>query len=50
MKKKDCCDWHSGQAGHPCEVCDDENRCAWIFEDDDGEKHILCYEHRHERD
>jgi hypothetical protein len=45
-KKKTCCDWHSGEAGHPCEVCDDPKRCAWIFGGYGEEKHIWCYEHQ----
>lgn len=45
-KKKQCCDWHGGYAGHPCEVCDDKCRCAWIFGDIGEEKQILCYEHQ----
>jgi hypothetical protein len=47
-KKRQCCDWHQGYAGHPCEVCDDKCRCAWIFGDFGEDKQILCYQHYQE--
>lgn len=48
-KTQDCCDWHKGKTGHGCDICKNDERCAWIFQYHSGEIAIRCLEHQPKR-